>query len=290
MQTSGKRRVLAGRRRRHRLLRRDGRAPVRGQLPHRPHPLGLRHGRPDQREPVRLGPPRLHLELRGRDRLPRPHDRARALDDVRQARRVPLGELLCEPVDGRRAHLLRRPLGQGCRARRRGRPTVWTDQVGGLGYTTPAIANGRVFVGGFDGRLRAFRSTNGAELWSTYVGGKILGAPFVAGNHVFFSTLEKRTYAAARDGRRDRLAPPDGPLLAGNRDRADVLLLAERPPDRISRPQRHGFLGFARGDARDSRAWSPWAPSCTSARCASAGRRARGAQPRRTNHESSTLV
>ena len=78
---------------------------------------------------------------------------------------------------------------------------VWTAGVGGLGYTTPAVAEGRVFAGGFDGRLRAFRATSGSELWSTWVGGRILGAPVVIGPYVFFSTLEKRTYAVrASDG------------------------------------------------------------------------------------------
>jgi eukaryotic-like serine/threonine-protein kinase len=71
---------------------------------------------------------------------------------------------------------------------------VWTGRVGGLGYTTPAVAGGRVFVGGFDGRLRALRARNGSELWSRWVGGRILGAPVVIGDHVFFSTLEKKTY------------------------------------------------------------------------------------------------
>jgi outer membrane protein assembly factor BamB len=78
---------------------------------------------------------------------------------------------------------------------------AWTAGVGGYGYTTPAVADGRVFAGGFDGRLRAFRATNGDELWSTDVGGRILGAPVVIGPYVFFSTLEKRTYAVrASDG------------------------------------------------------------------------------------------
>jgi outer membrane protein assembly factor BamB len=72
---------------------------------------------------------------------------------------------------------------------------AWTAGVGGLGYTTPAVAGGRVFAGGFDGRLRAFRATTGEELWSKWVGGRILGAPVVIGPYVFFSTLEKRTYA-----------------------------------------------------------------------------------------------
>jgi outer membrane protein assembly factor BamB len=78
---------------------------------------------------------------------------------------------------------------------------VWTAGVGGLGYTTPAVADGRVFAGGFDGRMRAFRATTGEELWNKWVGGRLLGAPVVIGPYVFFSVLEGRTYALrASDG------------------------------------------------------------------------------------------
>ena len=73
---------------------------------------------------------------------------------------------------------------------------AWKGRVGGYGYTTPAIADGMVFVGGFDGKLRALRATTGTELWQAEVDGRILGAPVVIGDYVFFSVLEKRTYAA----------------------------------------------------------------------------------------------
>ncbi|MCS7006880.1 MAG: PQQ-binding-like beta-propeller repeat protein [Thermoleophilia bacterium] len=71
---------------------------------------------------------------------------------------------------------------------------AWTARVGGLGYTTPAIARDRIFAGGFDGRLRAFRRATGAELWSTDVGGRIFGAPIVVGDTVFVSVHEGKTY------------------------------------------------------------------------------------------------
>lgn len=80
---------------------------------------------------------------------------------------------------------------------------LWTSEVGGYGYTTPAVSHGVVFVGGFDGKLRALQATTGKDLWETRsVPGRILGAPVVIGNLVFFSVLEKRTYAArVSDGR-----------------------------------------------------------------------------------------
>ena len=125
---------------------------------------------------------------------------------------------------------------------------VWTAGVGGLGYTTPAVADGRVFAGGFDGRLRAFRATSGDELWSTEVDGRILGAPVVIGPYVFFSTLEKRTYALrVSDGAiawRLRL----GQYSPVHRDGADVLPLAERTPHRRSRARRSGVVGMSGRD------------------------------------------
>ena len=71
---------------------------------------------------------------------------------------------------------------------------LWTARVGGLGYTTPAIAHGLVFVGGFDGKLRALRAKTGAQVWQAQGNGRILGGAFVAGDYVYFSVLEKKTY------------------------------------------------------------------------------------------------
>ena len=56
---------------------------------------------------------------------------------------------------------------------------LWTDQINTLGYSTPAIARDRVFVGDFAGGLRAYRKTDGALLWRTVVGGRILGGAVV---------------------------------------------------------------------------------------------------------------
>ena len=45
-------------------------------------------------------------------------------------------------------------------------------------------------------------SANGRLLWRSVVGGRILGAPVIVGDLVFFSTLETETYAArVSDGR-----------------------------------------------------------------------------------------
>jgi outer membrane protein assembly factor BamB len=80
---------------------------------------------------------------------------------------------------------------------------LWSRRVNTLGYSTPAIGRDRIFVGDFKGQLRAYRKLGGKEIWRARVGrGRILGAPFVVGNLVFFATLEQKAYAArVSDGR-----------------------------------------------------------------------------------------
>ena len=73
---------------------------------------------------------------------------------------------------------------------------IWTDRVNSLGYSTPAVGRDRIFIGDFNGGLRAYKKTNGRLLWRAHVGGRILGAPVIVGDLVFFSTLETETYAA----------------------------------------------------------------------------------------------
>jgi outer membrane protein assembly factor BamB len=73
---------------------------------------------------------------------------------------------------------------------------VWQASTGSLTYGTPAIANGRVFVGDLGRTFQAFRASDGQELWEIDVPGRVLGPPLVVGNYVFFSTLEQDTLAA----------------------------------------------------------------------------------------------
>jgi outer membrane protein assembly factor BamB len=65
---------------------------------------------------------------------------------------------------------------------------LWTHQMDDWGYATPAIAHGRVFVGGFDGRVRALRATDGRVAWEVPVGGAVLAPALVVGELVFVST------------------------------------------------------------------------------------------------------
>jgi outer membrane protein assembly factor BamB len=80
--------------------------------------------------------------------------------------------------------------------------TLWTHDLSTTGYSTPAVAHGRVFLGDFNGMARAYNAATGQQLWARYIGGRILGPALVVGPLVFFSTLEQKTYALrVADGR-----------------------------------------------------------------------------------------
>lgn len=76
---------------------------------------------------------------------------------------------------------------------------LWSHKLRAWGYSTPAVAHGRVFVGDFRGTLHAYNAATGREVWRRRVGGRILGPAFVVGGLVFFSTLERKTFAARVD-------------------------------------------------------------------------------------------
>ena len=63
-------------------------------------------------------------------------------------------------------------------------------------YGTPAIANGVVYFGGYDGMLYAL-SLNGSEVWDTIVGdsGPIVGGPVVADGLVLVGSSDGNLYA-----------------------------------------------------------------------------------------------
>ena len=44
---------------------------------------------------------------------------------------------------------------------------LWSHGLGGWGYPTPAVTASRIFIGAFDGSLRAFQPGTGRELWKT---------------------------------------------------------------------------------------------------------------------------
>ena len=68
--------------------------------------------------------------------------------------------------------------------------------------SSPAVADGSVYVGSDDGRLWAFSARSGAVRWSARTGGPIRSSPAVVGNTVYIGSDDGRIYAlATRTGR-----------------------------------------------------------------------------------------
>lgn len=67
--------------------------------------------------------------------------------------------------------------------------------------TTPAVANGIIYVGATDGNLYALSATTGKYLWSFKAQGAILSPPTVVDDVVYFGSADGRVYAInARTG------------------------------------------------------------------------------------------
>jgi outer membrane protein assembly factor BamB len=60
--------------------------------------------------------------------------------------------------------------------------------------STPAIANGVVYLGGTDG-MRAFDATTGALLWQSVATAQFNGSPAVSDGVVYASTVAGVVYA-----------------------------------------------------------------------------------------------
>jgi len=76
--------------------------------------------------------------------------------------------------------------------------------------TPPAIANGKLFVGTFDGDLVCMNATDGKVLWTLPLGEKIVFQPAVAHGHVYVSTFTGFLYGIETGDRND-----DGWLMWG---------------------------------------------------------------------------
>ncbi len=72
---------------------------------------------------------------------------------------------------------------------------LWSYQTNGEVYSSPAIANGIVYVGSEDGWMYAFQASTGALLWKFETGAEIMGSPAVANGVVYFGSDDTYVYA-----------------------------------------------------------------------------------------------
>ena len=72
----------------------------------------------------------------------------------------------------------------------------WTADIGGDSTSTPAVHDGKVFIGSDDFNMHALdASDDGTEIWSFPTGGQVWSAPAVACGKVFFGSWDHTFYA-----------------------------------------------------------------------------------------------
>ena len=76
----------------------------------------------------------------------------------------------------------------------------WSYTTGGIVYSSPAISNGMVYVGSYDGNVYALNAADGTKVWS-YVTGGTASSPAVANGLVYIGGTDGYIYALnAADG------------------------------------------------------------------------------------------
>jgi len=72
---------------------------------------------------------------------------------------------------------------------------LWMTPTGGDVVSSPAVANGVVYVGSFDHKLYALDARTGAILWSSATGDSIYSSPTVIDGVVYIGSQDHHLYA-----------------------------------------------------------------------------------------------
>ena len=71
-------------------------------------------------------------------------------------------------------------------------PKLWSYTTGAYVYSSPAVANGVVYVGSFDNNVYALNANNGAAgVWSYTFGSAVYSSPAVANGMVYVGTTSQ---------------------------------------------------------------------------------------------------
>jgi outer membrane protein assembly factor BamB len=73
--------------------------------------------------------------------------------------------------------------------------TQWRYSTGSNVFSSPAIANGTVYVGSYDHNLYALNATTGSKTWNYTTGDIVWSSPAIASGVVYFGSNDGRVYA-----------------------------------------------------------------------------------------------
>ena len=72
--------------------------------------------------------------------------------------------------------------------------TLWKYETGGQVWSSPAVIDGVVYVGSFDGSFYALNSSTGSMLWSFPTGGEVYSSPAISNGIVYFGSFDNCVY------------------------------------------------------------------------------------------------
>jgi len=72
---------------------------------------------------------------------------------------------------------------------------IWEYTTGNPVLSSPAVVDGRVFIGSIDNKIYALNQATGAKIWEYTTGGWVYSSPAVADGKVFVGSADKKVYA-----------------------------------------------------------------------------------------------
>jgi len=90
---------------------------------------------------------------------------------------------------------------------------LWSFPTGDIVFSSPAVADGVVYVGSFDHNVYALNAATGAKLWSDTTGNSVRSSPAVADGVVYEGSDDHNLYAFDLAG---------GPAAAARPSRSSV--------------------------------------------------------------------
>jgi outer membrane protein assembly factor BamB len=72
--------------------------------------------------------------------------------------------------------------------------TIWSYTTGLDVYSSPAVADGKVYIGSDDGKVYCLDAITGALIWSHEIGGSVLSSPAVAYGKVYIGSDDYKVY------------------------------------------------------------------------------------------------
>ena len=72
---------------------------------------------------------------------------------------------------------------------------IWSYPTAGAIYSSPAVTDGVVYVGSLDGNMYALNASTGLKLWNFLTDGPVFSSPTVEGGRVYFGSDDSSVYA-----------------------------------------------------------------------------------------------